>query len=108
DRGSAQSDQQRGTPSDAIRKAAPHRRAQQLGHRERSDDEARDKTDAEMKAENVESGTTEVLHIKRQEREDHQYAQHVNERGGHEGEEFRRNSPHFAPEDVEQSDSNRN
>ena len=102
-----QSDQQRRTATDSIGEFSPQRRAQQLGNRIRGNDETRDGSHADVKMQHRQTGTAQLLHIKRQQRNDHQQSDHVDERRDHQREELCRDLPDFFVENVEQRDRDR-
>jgi hypothetical protein len=56
-----------------------------------------------MNAEHVDAAAAQSLHIKRHQRDDHQQADHVDERRDHQREKLRWNLAYFFVKNVEQS-----
>ena len=86
---------------------APKRCAQKLCEGEGGNDNADDQADAKMHSQHIDAGTAQRLHIKRQQRNDHQQPEHVDEGRGHQCEKFGGNLPHFAPQHVKQATRDR-
>jgi len=73
-----------------------------LRESEGGDNETHNGSNAKVPSQEVDPVTTQRLHIKRQQRNNHQQPHHVHECRGHQGEEPRRNLPHFSPKHIEQ------
>ena len=76
-------------------------------HCESRDNKSRDSSDAKVPTQDIDPGSAQLFHIKRQERNDHQQTDHVDERRDHQREKPGGDLPHFLVKDVEQCDRDR-
>ena len=60
-----------------------------------------------MKANHIYAGAAQILHVKRQERNDHQQSDHVDERCDHQCEKLCGNFADFAIKNIKQRDRDR-